>query len=154
MCGENSAWILKVKCLKGSPLRVRGKPVSVLFRVRATGDHPRVCGENRMFKKGGVYGMGSPLRMRGKQNHQVRNLLVVGITPACAGKTCRTNKYPCRWWDHPCVCGENPKVVPSKTLQQGSPLRVRGKLCTSQTAWAEIGITPACAGKTLKYFDS
>ena len=74
----------------------------------------------------------SPPRVRGKVIRCEELARVVGITPACAGKSGRHNLHtPCSW-DHPRVCGE--------------------KLISLSLFVAKSGITPACAGKS-RIFD-
>ena len=70
------------------------------------------------------------------------------ITPACAGKTdfgfinLTTNR------DHPRMCGKD--VSPYRELQTnpGSPPHVRERRVQVGKAADDVGITPACAGKT------
>ena len=50
--------------------------------------------------------MGSPPRMRGKGIADDEARAAVGITPACAGKSCPDGYTPCPARDHPRVCGE------------------------------------------------
>ena len=50
------------------------------------------------------------------------------ITPACAGKRCRSPAFRSMPWDHPRMCGE-------KSGHNGLQLGI-------------LGITPACAGKS------
>ena len=51
--------------------------------------------------------------------------------------------------DHPRVCGEKGfKLVGTDTVR-GSPPRVRGKVPRGGDADEKLGITPACAGKSL-----
>ena len=52
-----------------------------------TGDHPRVCGEKGTGLTNVTSPMGSPPRMRGKVIRCEELARVVGITPACAGKS-------------------------------------------------------------------
>ena len=70
------------------------------------------------------------------------------ITPADAGKT----RYPRRRnrnrQDHPRGCGENFQPNHSCFKRNGSPPRMRGKLCFRGFRNASVGITPADAGKT------
>ena len=77
-------------------------------------------------------------------------MLLVGITPACAGKT----PFFCRFClcvqDHPRVCGKNAGRYPSITDNKGSPPRVREKPLVISLRRYTVGITPACAGKTLE----
>ena len=105
MCGEKVSSTSPMKCLKGSPPRVRGKvpkleaaepengitPACAGKRAttgipaRRRRDHPRVCGE-----KGGILSV---------QRDCPR------ITPACAGKSTARRAY-LFFWDHPRMCGE------------------------------------------------
>ena len=48
------------------------------------------------------------------------------------------------------MCGENITSLISPKKSLGSPPRVRGKLRNDKPVYAEIGITPACAGKTIR----
>ena len=86
--------------------------------------------------------------MRGKPVNLSADEGLVGITPACAGKTfllvCRQPKEQ----DHPRVCGENVPIVPLTVNDSGSPPRVRGKPSVLHEPPFLTGITPACAGKT------
>ncbi len=153
---------------RGSPPRVRGKrqvrrgvhregritPAcagkTVAMRSAFVGctDHPRVCGENRLYQRQIVRNDGSPPRVRGKQRMEGHILQSGRITPACAGKTA----LPCicisAHSDHPRVCGENFFNSPLWYSIIGSPPRVRGKLTRRAGAWRRPRITPACAGKT------
>ena len=70
------------------------------------GDHPRVCGE-KPVKIGSLTEMlGSPPRMRGKVGQLENNQMVVGITPAYAGKSYNHIENAAAMKDHPRVCGE------------------------------------------------
>ena len=51
---------------------------------------------------------------------------------------------------HPRVCGENQLWMSSSGLPVGSSPRVRGKLLGPGVEDAEIGLIPACAGKTRR----
>ena len=153
---------------RGSPPRVRGKrqvrrgvhregritPAcagkTVAMRSAFVGctDHPRVCGENRLYQRQIVRNDGSPPRVRGKQRMEGHILQSGRITPACAGKTA----LPCicisAHSDHPRVCGENFFNSPLWYSIIGSPPRVRGKPSFQPDRHPRRRITPACAGKT------
>ena len=115
----------------GSPPRVRGKVCWSLSRgsctwitpacagkrkgdkisVSAGEDHPRVCGEKKVWGNSNGHVLGSPPRVRGKARTSTILHTSHGITPACAGKS-----YPQKGnfsgdWDHPRVCGEK-KISP------------------------------------------
>ena len=87
--------------------------------------------------------------MRGKDLPSVRLHQRRGITPAYAGKS-KTSAVGCPGCrDHPRACGEkfNLKEM-SKTLL-GSPPRMRGIGVVDVLVSEPLGITPACAGKSL-----
>ena len=65
--------------------------------------------------------------MRGKDPHTCFQMLVLGITPAYAGKSADRQVVIVRQWDHPRLCGE--KVLLERPLDTvgGSPPPMRGK---------------------------
>ena len=167
-CGENPHHHSKRSFDMGSPPRVRGKltfrsclpPVSGITPACAgktplpelpaglRRDHPRVCGENlgRSCPWNDI--SGSPPRVRGKQHSRLMLIRLLGITPACAGKTRPMWRTDTEFGDHPRVCGENGMEVCLEVRPVGSPPRVRGKLPLKHVKIRRPGITPACAGKT------
>ncbi len=108
-----------------------------------------MCGENNRTTpyRGGV--QGSPPRVRGKPSGLSVFTIVIGITPACAGKTYYMGLWAGEIRDHPRVCGENMRIEWECLILEGSPPRVRGKLHLLAEALCRFGITPACAGKTV-----
>ena len=149
VCGEKINWYNLTGLVLGSPPRVRGKAFdagklipfygitpacagkSLIcgFLLPRSGDHPRVCGEK--------------LRLLPVL------LPAVGITPACAGKSSRV-RLRCRCtWDHPRVCGEKHLSALRTSSMTGSPPRVRGKVVCHACVRGYLGITPACAGKSV-----
>ena len=85
--------------------------------------------------------------MRGKVVGSEELPGVVGITPACAGKSgfCQVRKTEKR--DHPRVCGEKRPMRSRASYRPGSPPRMRGKgLVAGLPVW-RCRITPAYAGK-------
>ena len=169
VCGEKIFVIAHSMHLQGSPPRVRGKAQRHLRFLLSSGitpacagkrlgrqrqqsanqDHPRVCGE----KKSGTSILGtrtgSPPRVRGKAIPVVALQILLGITPACAGKRTLSEKQVSTRKDHPRVCGEKKGEVSRPFTGEGSPPRVRGKGILSSVATVRTGITPACAGKSL-----
>ena len=166
--GEKRTTARKSSTASGSPPRARGKAKRNENRSRRSGitpacagksctrshwaspaqDHPRVRGEKEI--RGGYLDQmsGSPPRARGKGLIApcVHNLL--GITPACAGKS-ETIAMKCSiLWDHPRVRGEKADLRRSKHPAQGSPPRARGKVKGILFNIPLFGITPACAGKS------
>ena len=107
-----------------------------------------MCGENLFLLF--VFSMieGSPPRVRGKHAINDGRARKVRITPACAGKTMRSGRNSSSTGDHPRVCGENYYGSSTYDSAEGSPPRVRGKPAIAVLEGVEVGITPACAGKT------
>ena len=111
VCGEKGDKVKHCFHDLGSPPRMRGKdgindsaqavtgitPACAGKRVRhrriskPTRDHPRVCGEKGSSTFWSRNHSGSPPRMRGKGQVSVFLRVFVGITPACAGKSCSTS---------------------------------------------------------------
>ena len=63
--------------------------------------------------------------MRERLAQRASFLVVLGITPAYAGKTGAKGELPCRPWDHPRVCGKDSAFLFGFYLTQGSPPRMR-----------------------------
>ena len=168
MCGEKARAIASLQALSGSPPRVRGKVVHIerhdvtngitpacagkstsLAAIRLSiKDHPRVCGEKSEGLNFSTPVSGSPPRVRGKANRENKFPMIVGITPACAGKRPSRVCGEMRSRDHPRVCGEKILAFRLSLTSGGSPPRVRGKAVSSSIALPSSGITPACAGKS------
>ena len=148
VCGEKQGVPAVAGRNLGSPPRMRGKVLPLLHSPHPPGitpacagkrlrigvryaqrkDHPRVCGEKRQGNMNKEVKVGSPPRMRGKASHHEVCVLVLGITPAYAGKSSTATLAAHSTGDHPRVCGEksaNPKV--RDTMEGASP-RMRGKV--------------------------
>ena len=93
--------------------------------------------------------LGSPPRMRGKDSRGGLILKDDGITPAYAGKREMPPTGAARTRDHPRVCGEKVVCLIPMCHCMGSPPRVRGKGCGFSGFFDLLGITPACAGKSM-----
>ena len=127
VCGENLTSQANTYWVSGSPPRVRGKPrargeLAPVVRltpacagktwartsnVPGRRAHPRVCGENPLAAAEAGADRGSPPRVRGKLLPRLDVDELLGLTPACAGKT-RSARRPRRTSRaHPRVCGEN-----------------------------------------------
>ena len=114
VCGEKRRVRSWRALLLGSPPRMRGKVVlssenplcrgitpayagkRVSRSPAKTGawNHPRVCGEKAFGCRRCTFPQGSPPRMRGKGSRMTRATSMVGITPACAGKSARRQAGP------------------------------------------------------------
>ena len=88
--------------------------------------------------------------MRGKLRQKTPTIIIIGITPADAGKTLAENPGSGVVEDHPRGCGENEYIRRRSPLQKGSPPRMRGKRHEVVKHCIVIRITPADAGKTLE----
>ena len=170
MCGEKARCTAGIFPVSGSPSRVRGKENVDTYKRRHSRitpacagkrqlalvtnvpnrDHPRVCGEKSTARGSVKYILGSPPRVRGKDRLVQPNQPLWRITPACAGKSCDSHFFSPLLWDHPRVCGEKQRCVLQIDLKEGSPPRVRGKVVLPVINTIIVGITPACAGKSIR----
>ena len=167
-CGENPGNEEHRTRIRGSSPRVRGKLVhtsscksnSGLIPARAGKTletrtelrkpraHPRACGENRAFSSRLMRETGSSPRVRGKPTNLIRAGDLIGLIPARAGKTRRSNSGLRMHRAHPRACGENSYHPLNISEKVGSSPRVRGKLQVFTTSLPHGGLIPARAGKT------
>ena len=168
-CREKSAVYRAAGSLTGSPPRMRGKeivggdlpPVRGITPACAgkrcpdtessgcSRDHPRVCGEKSMLERRLNHALGSPPHVRGKVRTPIIPHFRGGITPACAGKSHLWLQAYSHRKDHPRVYGEKRFALMAFQLFTGSSPRMRGKeRHLTVTGWV-VGITPACAGKSI-----
>ncbi len=96
--------------------------------------------------------MGSPPHVRGKVLNYFICIIVLRITPACAGKRCRSFPRLKRLWDHPRMCGEKHQRVKFPCLLGGSPPHVRGKGFLESRKDPEKGSPPHVRGKVREEF--
>ena len=111
-----------------------------------------MCGEKCCSKLRTVLRAGSPPRVRGKDASTGLADIVVGITPACAGKSRASTSSSRTAGDHPRVCGEKILEARHSPIRTGSPPRVRGKAGRCRCDRRGNGITPACAGKSQPHY--
>ena len=136
--------------------------------ARRPQDHPRVCGKNKTTHNVIRVSRGSPPRVREELYFFIYNIVYIGITPACAGRTSAPFRSPRGCRDHPRVCGKNspdegytgerrdhPRVCGKNKMRAqlfdaavGSPPRVREEREGYFDKTTHDGITPACAGRT------
>ena len=111
-------------------------------------DHPRVGGEK--IKAAARVGRcaGSPPRGRGKVRFVLLLAVLVGITPAWAGKSPCSSKLVNAFEDHPRVGGEKMILPMTESRLWGSPPRGRGKDKSGGEGGTLRRITPAWAGKS------
>ena len=118
-------------------------------RVRVQGgDHPRVCGEHRLFSIRFLSYRGSSPRMRGTLYEVAADFLGSGIIPAYAGNTNRRGESDADARDHPRVCGEHDTPGARGRARTGSSPRMRGTHDGSAVFVPRHGIIPAYAGNT------
>ena len=86
--------------------------------------------------------------MRGKAFHTKNSLLLIRITPAYAGKRENGSSGEPRKQDHPRLCGEKHTNFQELLFRSGSPPPMRGKVMVRIPEGANVGITPAYAGKS------
>ena len=72
------------------------------------------------------------------------------ITPACAGNSQALNTLSPLLEDHPRVCEEQRIHSPAVAVLVGSPPRVRGTVVHGGLGDVDDGITPACAGNSIR----
>ena len=169
--GEKVSPLSAVALSRGSPPHGRGKerrvvdhhplpgitPAQAGKRIRrpdterAYWDHPCVGGEKMLTGNATDDETGSPPRGRGKDKEHPPLPGAGRITPAWAGKSRRTVFAVFRPEDHPRMGGEKARWYPIKYGGQGSPPRGRGKANCGQIVIAELGITPAWAGKRQEH---
>ena len=103
-----------------------GNTVHGTASMRASGDHPRACGEHIFcgFAYAGI--SGSSPRMRGTHDLAVDLHVPVGIIPAHAGNTRPPCTPPPDSRDHPRACGEHVSSGVGERCSRGSSPRMRG----------------------------
>ena len=170
MCGENASASLSKPLTLGSSPRVRGKLTDAGQEAADSGlipacagkttswaladfprrAHPRVCGENSAARPGASALVGSSPRVRGKPCIRRPGRCARRLIPACAGKTAPTSGKYSGNTAHPRVCGENESTQDWPKIEEGSSPRVRGKPDVMIEAPSDLGLIPACAGKTSR----
>ena len=93
---------------------------------------------------------GSPPLVRERLDGGLYEGLYFRITPARAGKTCRSVNRGCIFRDHPRSCGKDDDTITFLQVNRGSPPLVRERLVQDIVRGPNRGITPACAGKTVR----
>ena len=104
-------------------------------------------GEKREHRLLLPHSRGSPPHARGKGCLIIFYCQLIGITPACAGKSLPLVYVRPTTRDHPRMRGEKKAktLLPHKSM--GSPPHARGKEIGGRKMPNRIRITPACAGK-------
>ena len=148
MRGEDYFWVQSGLVANWITPACAGKTRMRLPKYSHTADHPRMRGEDHLRNVCLPHVEGSPPHARGRQVQQGSRREGPGITPACAGKTCRCPASLPRISDHPRMRGED-RICPTRACwSSGSPPHARGRHLYCQTRVLPFRITPACAGKT------
>ena len=108
-----------------------------------------MCGKDSGAKMYTSTRGGSPPHVRERLRLQSADTGSNRITPACAGKTEERAKAVIYARDHPRMCGKDLTAASKRFGLLGSPPHVRERPAASSDAISDIGITPACAGKTV-----
>ena len=113
-----------------------------------TWDHPRMRGEHWNDLNATGYSWGSSPHARGTPSIFPNIKPRIGIIPACAGNTLRTDRLKCPSRDHPRMRGEHRLSHFSLSQMGGSSPHARGTPVHAQPDDLGEGIIPACAGNT------
>ena len=111
--------------------------------------HPRMRGEHTRVMQEVLSGTGSPPHARGAHQGSAADRPRAGITPACAGSTCRPHEPEPRSGDHPRMRGEHQGKTSVLNAIWGSPPHARGARLDDAGGTVCARITPACAGSTI-----
>ena len=146
-CGDDRYGYSARRYVKGSPPRMRGRPVCLPAAVSpvrltpanagttcvtrcgspSTGAHPRECGDDgRPCPWSSALG-GSPPRMRGRRAMVWAQNCRARLTPANAGTTYLAPTAARDAKAHPRECGDDHTCRPSNSSMIGSPPRMRGR---------------------------
>ena len=150
VCGENAIARAAGPGFEGSSPRVRGKHRFGVGIRTERGLIPACAGKTS--RRISIYAntSGSSPRVRGKRYVRPFALQNIGLIPACAGKTAGASGSREAGPAHPRVCGENLLARRTAAQSSGSSPRVRGKPTVLDRPLEEIGLIPACAGKTSR----
>ena len=168
MCGAvYPHWLIR-RNQEGSSPRVRSRlhaPLEALVRPRITSacaeqtptartcssittDHLRVCGADLTWVWATSRRDGSPPRVRSRPTGYTPVFDNNGITSACAEQTGRDGTRKSRGTDHLRVCGADPPLKETRSVDEGSPPRVRSRPASAYGRSPGRGITSACAEQT------
>ena len=125
-----------------------GKTGGEVGKKPTSEEHPRVRGENSVFRRFICFLIGTSPRARGKHAHPVGDFRRVGNIPACAGKTPASGNRTLCGSEHPRVRGENSRPQPARNTREGTSPRARGKPQPDASGRPRSRNIPACAGKT------
>ena len=171
MRGEDTKYFLYVAVVAGSPPHARGRRSYGDRRAGRPGitpacagktcprqrawlrrpDHPRMRGEDVLRPVRVPFQPGSPPHARGRRATSGRLRRSRRITPACAGKTSYGAVRHTGDQDHPRMRGEDAAGTMKSRSNDGSPPHARGRPNSPALRLGQRRITPACAGKTVRF---
>ena len=108
-------------------------------------------GEHWRGTRAAIMAQGSAPHARGAQLVVVDRADNIGISPACAGSTRLNHLSPFLLWDQPRMRGEHPWPTRQAPGLQGSAPHARGARCRHLLPRRAGGISPACAGSTMRH---
>ena len=133
----------------GTSPRMRGKRKQSCGLRPPAPEHPRVCGENSIWRSSAIALAGTSPRMRGKQAFKAHQDGRVRNISAYAGKTNGGKTSTSGTTEHPRVCGENSNNAVHVSATPGTSPRMRGKPGPYRPLPRPRGNIPAYAGKTM-----
>ena len=165
-CGESYLAAMAQQCMAGPSPRVRGirqpgdapprrpgsiparagNPAAVRAPARASGVHPRACGESLLASPFDAPLTGPSPRVRGIPPADRDHAREAGSIPARAGNPRPAGERRRRRGVHPRACGESICEVDLLRTDPGPSPRVRGIRCARRTAARLSGSIPARAG--------
>ena len=148
--GEENGWTTGLNHANRITPACAGKSTCPSRSGRSFWNHPRVREEEHLSRtRARVLGE-SPPRARGRANARRIRIPVSRITPACAGKSPADPRCRAQPRNHPRVRGEEWSSHESAIAELESPPRARGRVTVWSMVTQDEGITPACAGKSLR----
>ena len=129
-----------------------GSTPTTMLRWPKGQDHPRGCGEHRLYVGMDTRAKGSSPRMRGAPKRVLPGSRPVGIIPADAGSTPPPAHAGRPEPDHPRGCGEHREINGLYWHTEGSSPRMRGAPGVHLADPDGRRIIPADAGSTRSQF--
>ncbi len=128
-----------------------GPTLLVHVYIKFLRDHPRMRGAHSSSTAQIPSSLGSPPHARGPLVDLDSQCSLSRITPACAGPTLILMSNTIPTWDHPRMRGAHHQDQVLRRPSRGSPPHARGppRVCYDKRKCC--GITPACAGPTLRF---
>ena len=127
-----------------------GNTLLLQYLHQSNWDRPRLRGEYVEQVMTDTLVRGSPPLARGIRSRECLFASSGRITPACAGNTVILFSGAAICGDHPRLRGEYNRTTCNRKYHIGSPPLARGILNRERIGQRRGGITPACAGNTVR----